>query len=102
MESVARQKLFGSRRRTEVLILIAVLGETFPTEIARLLDAPLYSVQTIVSRLHDEGILVSHLWGRSRRVSLNPGFPAFEELQALLLRLAEAEPRLRAIARGDF
>ncbi len=66
--------MFGSRRRTEVLILTALLGETYPTELARLLGAPLYSVQTIVDALDREGVVATRLIGRSRQVSLDPRY----------------------------
>lgn len=91
-------KLLGSRRRTEVLVLVALLGESYPSELARLLDAPLFSVQTIVDALDREGILATRLFGNTRRVSLDPRYFAQPELEALLLRLAEAEPELRRAA----
>ena len=93
-------KLFGSRRRTEVLVLIALLGESYPTEIARLLRAPLYSVQTIVAALCREGILTIRVMGRMNLASLDPKYFGFEPLKALLVRLADAEPELREIAGG--
>jgi hypothetical protein len=98
VNSLAAIKLFGSRRRTEVLVLIALLGEAYPTEIAKLLGAPLYSVQTIVDALDREGILAIRLMGRMRLASLDPRYFAFEQLEALLLRLAAAEPELREAA----
>jgi hypothetical protein len=36
--------------------------------------------------------------GRMRLASLDPDYFAFEELEMLLLRLAEAEPEMREIA----
>jgi hypothetical protein len=92
------QKLFGTRRRTEVLILVALLGDTYPTELARLLGAPLYSIQAIVDALDRDGILATRLMGNIRRVDLDPRYFAFKELRQLLLRIAEAEPGLRAVA----
>lgn len=91
-------KLLGSRRRTEVLILIALLEESYPTELARLLGAPLYSVQKVVDALDREGVLATRRIGTERRVTLDPRFFAVSELRALLLRLAQAEPELRDIA----
>ena len=78
--------------------MIALLGETFPTELARLLNAPLYSVQTIVAGLEREGVVATRLSGRARVVSLDPRYFAHREIKVLLLRLAEAEPELRAAA----
>lgn len=98
MNTDSNISLFGSRRKTEILILVALLGDTYPTEIARLLGAPLYSVQTIVEFLDREGVLATSLSGNQRRVLLDPRYFAHKELQTLLLRLADAEPRLRQIA----
>ena len=94
----AQQELFGSRRRTEVLILLGLLEESYPSELASLLEAPLYSVQRILSDFEDQGIVASRLRGRTRLVSLNPRYYAVEELRALLARLARGEPELEAIA----
>lgn len=93
------RKLMGSRRRTELLILLALLGESYPAELARLLSAKLYSVQTIVAELEREGVLASGLVGGVRRTELDPRYFANRELKSLLLRLAEAEPELREAAR---
>ena len=81
-----------------MLVITALLVETYPTEIARLLTAPLYSVQTIVEDLGREGILALRIRGRQKVVSLDPRYFASRELRELLLRLAEAEPQLRAAA----
>ena len=100
MAIVAPSKLLGSRRRTEVLVLTALLGDTYPTEVARLLGAPLYSIQSIFNGLEREGIVAARRMGNQLRISLDPRFYAFNELRALLLRLADAAPELRKIAAG--
>lgn len=92
--------LFGSRRRTEIMVAIALLGETYPSELARLLGAPLYSVQNIIAALDRDGIIATRVSGGSRRVSLDPRFFAYPELKGLLLKLAEAEPDLRSAVAG--
>jgi DNA-binding transcriptional ArsR family regulator len=86
--------IFGSTRRTEVLVLLALAGESYPREMARVLNAPLISVQTIVDGLESAGLTTSRLVGNQRRVSLNPRFYGIRELQALLLRIAEAFPEI--------
>lgn len=62
------------------------------------MGAPLFSVQKIVAALDREGVLATRLSGRARVVSLDPRYFAYPELKALLLRLADAEPELRAVA----
>ncbi len=92
------QGLFGSRRRTEVLILLGLLEESYPSELASLLKAPLYSVQRILTDLESQGVVASRQRGRTRLVTLNPRFYAVDELRALLARLARGEPELDALA----
>ncbi len=95
-----KDKLFGSVRRTEVLELLALLGESFPAEISRLLKARPYSIQQIVDSLEREGVIVSRKLGLERRVTLNPRYPACEELRALLRKLGQRNrDLLRALER---
>lgn len=94
----ASQGLFGSRRRTEVLILLGLLEESYPSELATLLKAPLYSVQRILTDLECQGIVASRQRGRTRLVALNPRYYAVDELRALLARLARGETELDALA----
>ena len=100
MRIMTRTKVLGSRRRTEILVLLALLDESYPTELARLLGARLFAVQEIVDALEQEGVVATRLMGRIRRVSLDPRFFAYKELRALLLRLAEGEPDLQKLAEG--
>jgi hypothetical protein len=83
-----------------VLLLTALLGESYPSELARLLGAPIYSVQKIVDALDGEGVLATRIIGRERRVSLNPRYRAHAPLRELLLRLVEVDTDLQARAAG--
>jgi DNA-binding transcriptional ArsR family regulator len=98
MPVYSQTQIFGSRRRTEILILLALLENSYPSELTRLLEAPLYSVQTILGDLESQGIVASRRQGRMRIVSLDPRYFASKELRSLLLRLAEAEPVLDGAA----
>ena len=99
MPPLARSpKLFGSARRTRTLLLIALLRETYPGELARLLEESTAAILYIVDGLEAEGVLASRRLGRTRRVSLDPRYYAAKELEALLTKLAEADPVLRKLA----
>jgi len=87
-------KLFGSESRSKVLTLVALLGETYPRELARLSDVPLVSVQRIVNDLEREGAISSRVVGANRQVALNPRFYGADELRALLLKYAQRNPGL--------
>jgi len=91
-------RLFGSRRRTSVLVLLGLLEESYPTELARLLGARLYSVQTILDALESESVIVTRRLGRTRRVQLNPRYVAFDELKALLWKLGMHDRELQGAA----
>lgn len=80
--------LFGSRMRTALLMLVAVLEQTYPAEISRYLGSTIPAVQRTLDRLEDEGLIASRQLA-VRTVTLNPNYPAFRELRAFLLRLAE-------------
>jgi DNA-binding transcriptional ArsR family regulator len=88
--------LFGSRMRTALLMLVAVLEETYPAELARYLGASISSVQRTLDKVEDEGLIATRPLV-VRAVTLNPLYPAAKELQALLLRLSEGYPQYRQL-----
>jgi len=77
-------------------MLVAVLDETYPGQLARLLGKPISSIQRTLDRLEQEGLVATRKLG-IRRVTLNPLYPAAKELKALLLRLAEGYPEYAQI-----
>ena len=87
-------KLFGSPSRSKVLTLVAVLDETYPRELARLIGVPLASVQRMVNDLEREGVLASRIVGANRQIRLNPRFYGAGELRTLLLKYAKRDPAL--------
>ena len=91
------QELFGNRNRTALLLAVSLLGETYPSELAHLLGVRLYTVQSILVGLEREGVVVSRLLGRTRRVSLNPRFFAHRELAALLSKLGKQDVTLQRV-----
>ncbi len=88
-------KLFGTATRTKILVGIALLDESYPRELARVLELPLMSVQRTVNELDREGVTASRLVGVQRQVRLNPRYFALTQLRALLQRLAESMPTER-------
>jgi predicted transcriptional regulator len=89
--------LFGGEQRSRLLLLIAVLAETYPAELSRLSGATIHSVQLTLDLLEQEG-LISTRQRVVRLVTLNPAYPAAKELKGLLLRVAEGYPAYRNIA----
>jgi DNA-binding transcriptional ArsR family regulator len=95
-ESPSAPLLFGSSFSTAILMLVAVLDETYPGQLAQLLGKPISSIQRTLDRLEQEGLVATRKLG-IRRVTLNPLYPAAKELKALLLRLAEGYPEYAQI-----
>ncbi len=80
--------LFGTATRSNTLLVIAMLGETHPAEIARVLEISLSQAQNAVASLERVGVVVSVREGVERRARLNPRYPLYEEVSALLAKAA--------------
>lgn len=79
-----------------MLVAIRLLDETYPSEVAALLGVRPFTVQSILTSLEREAIIVSRLVGRTRVVSLNPRYFAHAELSALLWKLGEHDVGLQS------
>ena len=92
-------QLFGSRNRTAVLVALRLLEESYPSELARLLGLRLYSVQQILRSFEIEGVIVSRMFGRTRRVTWNPRYVGHTPLADLLWKIGQEDvPLQRALA----
>lgn len=79
------------------------MEESYPRELARLLDLRLFSVQRALASLERDGLVSARLRGRTRVYRLEPRYFAKDELAAYLDRLAanetELDGRIRRIRR---
>jgi len=91
---VSRSSPFGGRSRTLVLLALSLIEESFPRELSRVLQVPLYSVQQALRRLEIDGLVAGRSAGRTRLYRLDPRYFARTELQEYLRRLAEPEEDL--------
>ncbi|TAM72883.1 hypothetical protein EPN44_14855 [bacterium] len=85
-------RLFGSPLRTGILVLTAALGDTYPSELARLLNARTSVVQRAIKDLEYDGLLATQPRTGIRRVTIDPRRYGARELIAYLERLAAAPP----------
>lgn len=92
---VSRSSPFGGRVRSQVLLALSLVEETFPRELARLLEVPVNGVQQALRRLEGDGLVAARAVGRTRLYRLNPRYFALQELKDYLERLLEAEVELR-------
>ena len=86
---------FGGQTRTQVLLALRLLEETYARELPRLLARPNNGVQMALRSLERDGLVAGRLAGRTRLVRLNPSYFARDELQRYLLKLGDADAELR-------
>ena len=91
---VSRSSPFGGQARTLVLLALSLLDESFPRELARLLEVSLNGVQQALRGLEVDGLVAARSAGRTRLYRLNPRYFARDELLDYLKRLAVAETEL--------
>jgi DNA-binding transcriptional ArsR family regulator len=86
---------FGGGTRTRVLLALSLLVESYPRELARVLDAPLSGVQRALQSLEVDGIAAGLSVGRTRVFQLDPRYFARDALKQFLRRLVEPEVGLQ-------
>jgi DNA-binding transcriptional ArsR family regulator len=91
----ARSSPFGSQTRTRILLVLQLLRESYPRELARILDISLSVVLKAVRSLERDRLIEGQLVGRTRVYRLDPQYFASHELTRLLARLAEADKDLQ-------
>ena len=90
--------LFGTRKQTVLLLLLAMLEESYPRELARLTGTSMPAVTNLIDKLENQGVLATRLIGKERRVALNRRYFAYGALRELLIKLAEADPAVQKLA----
>ena len=86
---------FGAQTRTRILLALSLLGDSYPRELARLLDTRLSGVQKALRTLELDGLVAGRTVGRTRLYQLNPRYFAVDALSAYLSRLSGPEDRLK-------
>ncbi len=92
---MVRSSPFGSQTRTRVLLALSLMGESYPRELARLLEGPLSGVQKALRSLELDGLVAGRSAGRMRLFRLDPRYFARAALEQFLARLSEPEVELR-------
>jgi len=76
--------IFGTETRAKILLYLYSNGESYPTEMARILGLYLNTVQNQLWNMEKEGLLYSRHRGKVRLFGLNPRYPFKKEIGALL------------------
>src|SRR5689334_18414583 len=94
MEVFGLSAPFG-QTRTRVLVLLSLLGSSYPRELSRLLDQHLSVIQKALAGLERDGVVAAQTLGRTRLFRINPRYFAYRELSALIERFADVDKDLR-------
>jgi DNA-binding transcriptional ArsR family regulator len=97
---VGRSSPFGGKTRTRVLLALRLLSESYPRELARVLEVPINGVLQALKSLESDGLVAGRTRGRTRIYSLEPRYFASTELERYLFRLGEAAPELKQRVAG--
>jgi len=87
---------FGGQTRTRVLLALRLLDESYPRELARVLEVPINGAQAAIRGLARDGLVTVRAAGRTQLVRLNPRYFARVELQRYLLKLTEPDGELQS------
>jgi hypothetical protein len=90
-----RSSPFGSESRTRVLQALHLMSQSYPRELARVLDLPLSTIQGALLGLERDTLVVARSVGRTRLFTLNPRYFASQELRRYLAKIVEPEDALR-------
>jgi len=86
---------FGGQTRTRVLLALGLLGESYPSELARILDVRLSGIQQAIRSLELDGLIAGRSMGRTRVFRIEPRYFAYRELLSYVMRLTEPEEQLQ-------
>ena len=92
---VGKSSPFGGTARTASLLALRLLGESYPRELARLLETALAGVQQALRGLERDGLVAARSAGRTRLYRIDPRYFARPELEAYLGRLLDPETALK-------
>ena len=92
---IGQSSPFGGRTRTEVLLSLQLMDESYARELARLLGRPVSGVRKALQSLEADGLVAARAAGRTRVFRLAPRYFALPELRSYLERLTEPEDELR-------
>jgi predicted transcriptional regulator len=91
---------FGGWTRTRVLLALRLLKESYPRELARILDAPPSGVLKALRSLEFDGLVAGRNVGRTRVFQIDPRNFAYDEINRYLWRMTEPDDDLRERVAG--
>ena len=92
---IGKSSPFGGWTRTRTLVALRLLEESYPRELARVLQAPPSGVWKALRSLELDGLVAGRNVGRTRVFRIDPRYFAYNDLWRYLGRLSEPEADLR-------
>lgn len=86
------ESLFGNAVIEKALFYILVNESCYASQLSKIFQIPLYSVQKALGRLEKGGIVVSKRVGKTLIYEFNPRYPFLTELKAFLQKAYEFFP----------
>ncbi len=80
------EALVGSEGAERVLLFMAAREEGYASEIAKVWDMDVSTVQNQLKRMERDGLLVNQLAGRTRIYKFNPRYAFLDETRELLAK----------------
>ena len=76
--------LFGSKNAERILLFLLVNESCYASEVQRVFGIALTPLQSIMNKLEKAGVLIFEMIGKTKICRLNPNYPLYNELKALL------------------
>ena len=86
------EKLFGNPVIEKVLFFLLLEEKCYASQLKRIFNIPLYSIQRALARLEQGGIVVAQSEGKTRIYRFNPRFPFLLELKNFLQKAYDFFP----------
>ena len=86
------EQLFGSQIVEKVLFYMIVNERCFASELRASFNIPIFGIQRALTRLENQGILVSFVEGKNRIYLWNPRYPFLEEFKKFIQKAYSSLP----------
>jgi hypothetical protein len=86
------EQLFGSRIIEKVLFYMLANQKCFASELRQSFGIPIFGIQRALTRLENQGILVSVMEGNNRLYYWNPCYPFLKDFQSFIAKAYASLP----------
>jgi hypothetical protein len=84
--------LFNSRLVEKVLFYMISNDKCFANELRQAFEVPVFGIQRALTRLENQGILVSTIEGRNRLYHWNPRYPFLSDFKSFIAKAYSSLP----------